>query len=104
MREKQKEVLQTLLSLVALPEKEKGCRSYGIYGDIEDNNVFNLVSEWDTRQHLDQHMRSDKFSILLGTKSLLKEPIEIQIFTISDTEGMDAVNSVRKKMKRIFTT
>ena len=101
--EKQKEVLQTLLSLVALPEKEKGCRSYGIYGDIEDNNVFNLISEWDTRQHLDQHMRSDKFSVLLGTKSLLNEPMEIQIFTISDTEGMDAVNTVRKKMKRIFT-
>lgn len=102
--EKQKEVLQTLLSLVALPEKEKGCRSYGIYSDIEDDNVFNLISEWDTHQHLDQHMQSNGFSVLLGTKSLLTEPIEIQILTASDTEGMDAVNTVRKKMKCIFTT
>lgn len=101
--EKQKEVLQTLLSLVALPEKEKGCRSYGIYSDITDNNVFNLISEWDTRQHLDQHMRSDGFSVLLGTKSLLTEPMEIKIFTVSGTEGMEAVNTIRKKMKRIFT-
>lgn len=95
--EKQKEVLQTLLSLIELPEKEKGCLSYGIFADIEDENIFNLISEWQTRQHLDHHMRSDRFSVLLGTKSLLSEPMNIQIFTVSDSEGFEAVNSVRKK-------
>ena len=95
--EKQKEVLQTLLSLIELPEKEKGCLSYGIFADIEDENVFNLISEWQTRQHLDHHMRSDRFSVLLGTKSLLSEPMKIQIFTVSECEGFEAVNSVRKK-------
>ena len=100
--EKQKEVLQTLLSLVSLPEKEKGCRSNGIYSDIENDNVFNLISEWETRQQLDHHMQSDGFGVLLGTKSLLIKPMEIQIFTISDAEGMEAVDAVRKKMKRIF--
>ncbi len=100
--EKQKEVLQTLLSLAVLLEKEEGCRSYGIYNNIEDDNVYNLISEWETRRQLDQHMRSDGFSVLLGTNSLLNEPMEIQTFTISDTEGMEAVNTVRKKMKRIF--
>jgi quinol monooxygenase YgiN len=95
--EKQKEVLLTLLSLMKLPEKEKGCLSYGIYADIEDENVFNLISEWQTRQHLDQHMRSDRFSVLLGIKSLLAEPVKIQIVTVSDSEGIEAVNSVRKK-------
>ena len=65
--------------------------------DIEDKNVFNLISEWQTRQHLDHHMRSDRFSVLLGTKSLLSEPLKIQIFAVSDFEGMEAVNFVRKK-------
>lgn len=95
--EKQKEVLQTLLSLVALPEQEKKCRSYGIYSDIEDDNVFTLISEWETRLHLDNYLRSDGFSVLLGTKSLLAESMEIQIVTISNIEGMEAVNTVRKK-------
>jgi len=93
--EKQKEVLQTLLSLVASPEKEKGCLSYAIFGDIEDANVFNLFSEWDTRQHLDQHIRSDRFSVLLGTKCLLSEPLQIKIATVAEFEGMDAVCSAR---------
>jgi len=37
------------------------------------------------------------FSVLLGTKSLLCEPLKIQIFKVSDPEGIEAVNSVRKK-------
>ena len=100
--EKQKEVLQTLISLIEPPGKESGCLSYGIFCDIEDQNVFNLISEWKTRQHLDHHMASDKFSVLLGTKSLLYEPIKFQIFTVSDTEGIEAINSVRKKLKPIY--
>ena len=95
--EKQKEVLLTLLSLIERPEKEKGCLSYGIFTDIEDKNVFNLISEWQTRQHLDHHIKSDKFSVLLGIKSLLKEQIKIQIVTVSDSEGVEAVNALRKK-------
>jgi len=102
--EKQKEVLQTLTSMVVPPGNEKGCLSYCIYNDIEDQNVFNLISEWETRRYLDQHMRSERFSVLLGTKSLLSEPMQIQILTIESPEGMEAVNAVRKKMKRIFPT
>ncbi len=95
--EKQKEVMQTLLSLINPPEKECGYLNYGIFCDIEDKNIFNLISEWETRQLLDHHMQSDRFSVLLGIKSLLYEPLQIQIFTVSDTEGIEAVNSVRKK-------
>jgi hypothetical protein len=40
---------------------------------------------------------SAKFGVLLGTKSLLCEPLKIQIFTVSDSERIEAVNPVRKK-------
>jgi quinol monooxygenase YgiN len=99
--EKQKEVLQTLLSMIGTMGKEKGCLSYDIFCDIEDKNVFTLISEWETRQHLDHHMRSDRFSVLLGTKSLLCEPLKIQISTVSDSEGIEAVNAVRNKKELI---
>ena len=95
--EKQKEVMQTLLSMVESPGKDSGYLSYGIFCDIEDKNVFNLISEWKTRQDLDDHIKSYRFSVLLGTKSLLCEPLKFQIFTVSDSEGIEAVNSVRKK-------
>jgi len=95
--EKQKEVMQTLLSMIESFEKDSRYLSYGIFCDIEDKNVFNLISEWETRQNLDHYIRSDLFSVLLGTKSLLCEPLKFQIFTVSDSEGIEAVNSVREK-------
>jgi len=95
--EKRKEVLQTLLSFISPPGKKKGCLSYCIFNDINDKNIFNLISEWETRRHMDLHIRSERFRVLLGTKSLLCEPLKIQILTVLDSEGIEAVNFVRKK-------
>jgi quinol monooxygenase YgiN len=95
--QKQKEVFQTLLSLLEPHGKAKGCLRYEIFNDIEDGNVFNLISEWETRQHLDEHLKSAKFTVLLGIKSLLCEPLQFQIITTAAIEGIEAVHSVRKK-------
>ena len=95
--EKQKEVMQTLLSMIASTEKERGCLSHHVLRDIEDENVFSLIDEWETREDLDQHIRSAKFGVLLGTKSLLCEPPNIQIHTVSNSEGIAAVIAARNK-------
>jgi quinol monooxygenase YgiN len=95
--EKQKEVVQTLLSLIESHGEQKGCLSYAIFCDIQNKNNLNMISEWETRQHIDSYMRSERFSVLLGTKSLLCEPMEIQIFTVSRDEGIEAFNSLKDK-------
>ena len=95
--EKQKEVMQTLLSMIESTGKERGCLSHHVFRDIEDENVFSLIDEWETREDLDQHIRSAKFGVLLGTKSLLCEPPNIQIHTVSNSEGMAAVIAARSK-------
>jgi len=93
------EMTQTLISTIEPMAKESGCISCGIFCDIEDKNRFCLLEEWKTREELDQHIASHQFSILLGTKVLLCEPLNIQIFTVSRSEGMDAVHSIRDQKK-----
>jgi len=95
--EKQKEVMETLRSMIEPTGKEKGCLSYDVFCDIEDKNVFSLHEEWETREDLDHHIKSERFSVLLGTKSLLCEPLKIEIHTISHSEGMETVNAARGK-------
>ena len=95
--EKRTEVMQTLLSMIEPTENGKGCLSCHISRDIEDKNVFSLIEEWDTREDLDDHIRSARFSVLLGTKSLLFEPPKIHIHTVSQSEGMETVNAARRK-------
>lgn len=98
--EKRKEVMQTLLSIIGSHKECGGCLGYSVSCDIEDVNIFNLISEWATRKDLDQHMKSDRFSVILGTKSLLCKPMSIQIFTVTSTEGMEAVYAARKNNQK----
>jgi quinol monooxygenase YgiN len=95
--EKQKELVQTLLSMVELMENKTGCVSYGVFCSIEDQNLLSLLQEWQTRKDLDLHLKSEMFGILLGTKSLLSKPHGIHIYTIQRSEGIEAVHSARGK-------
>jgi quinol monooxygenase YgiN len=95
--EKQLEFSQTLFSMIELTRKETGCLNYNATCDIEDNNRFNLLAEWETREDLDNHIRSTRFGVLLGSKTLWSEPMEIQILTVFDSEGIAAVIYLREK-------
>ncbi|KJS32371.1 MAG: antibiotic biosynthesis monooxygenase [Desulfatitalea sp. BRH_c12] len=95
--EKQKELVQTLLSVMAAMEKEEGCLSHTLFGAIENNNQLNLLVEWQTRKCLDRHLRSKMFGVLLGTRSLLNEPHAIRIYTVLRSEGMESVHTARGK-------
>jgi quinol monooxygenase YgiN len=95
--EKQKELVQTILSMIGSMEKVAGCLSYALFCNLEDRNLLNLLEEWQTRKDLDQHLRSDLFSVLLGTKSLLTEPHGIHIYTIDQSEGIEAVANAHRQ-------
>jgi quinol monooxygenase YgiN len=97
LMEKRTEMMQTLLSMIEPVGKEKGCLSYDVFCDMEDNQVFSLIQEWETREDLDRHIRSERFSALLGTKSLLAKPLEINIHTVSHSQGVEVVNALRGK-------
>ncbi|MGD8290858.1 MAG: antibiotic biosynthesis monooxygenase [Desulfobacterales bacterium] len=98
LAEKRTEVMQTLLSMIEPTENGKGCLSCHVSRDIEGKNVFSLIQEWETREDLEEHIKSARFSVLLGTKNLLCEPPQIQIHTVSHSEGMETINATRGKI------
>jgi quinol monooxygenase YgiN len=97
LTEKRTEVMQTLLSMIQPTENGRGCLSCHVLRNMEDKNVFSMITEWKNREDLDDHIKSDRFSVLLGTKSLLCEPQQIEIHTVSRSEGMETVNIARGK-------
>jgi quinol monooxygenase YgiN len=97
--EKHKEVVQTLLSLMSSMDREAGCLSYAFLSDIKDRNILYVFEEWENRQRLNNHLKSDLFGVLLGIKSLLRQPLGINIYTVQKAEGMNAVLSVRSKYR-----
>ena len=96
--EKQLEVVQTLLSMIEPAAKEAGCINFTVLCDIEDKNRFSMLGEWETREDLNHHFVSHRFGALLGTKSLLGSPMQIQIHTVSQSEGMEAIEAARRSI------
>ena len=71
----QVEINQSLKGLAAKVKKLDGCKDTKVYQDVDDENIFFLVEEWQKQRLLDDHMKSSLFGALLGFKGLLiKEP------------------------------
>ena len=94
---KRKELLQTLHAIVQQIRNEKGCTKYSAYQNIENNNTFSLIEEWTTQQNLNNHLRSELFTVLLGAKNLMSKPLDIKFNEISSTTGMELVKKARGK-------
>ena len=74
----QVEINQSLKGIAAKVKKLDGCKDTKVYQDVDDENIFFLVEEWQKQRLLDDHMKSSLFGALLGTKGLLIKDPEIK--------------------------
>jgi len=95
LADKKLELSQTLLSLIEPVERETGCESYAVFCDIHAGNRFCLIEEWETREDLERHIKSHRFGVLLGTKTLLRKPLNIKIYEVSHLQGVECIESIR---------
>jgi quinol monooxygenase YgiN len=89
--ENRKEFLQTLHPLIDRVRQEKGCIRYEVYQDVENENTFILVEEWEAQADLDEHLRSDRFAVLLGALRLLSDTPEIKFSMLAQTKEIGAL-------------
>jgi quinol monooxygenase YgiN len=91
----QKELFQTISSLIGLVKREKGCLEYHFYQEAGDENAFVLIGEWETRDAWSSHLSSDNFAILLGSISLLCHRTHIDFELLSHVADIEEITRVR---------
>ena len=87
--EKCLELRQTLLALTEPTRNEKDCLDHHALQDIEHENSFTLFQQWLSRDALEKHMCSERFAVLMGTRSLLIRPPEIIINTVTESTALE---------------
>lgn len=92
LSEKRVELSQTIASLSSAIRKEKGCRRCDFCQSLEDENRLFLLEEWDTRQNLINHMKSDHFKVLRGAMNLLAEPYDRLFHTALRQKGIEGLD------------
>ncbi|MDZ7695696.1 MAG: antibiotic biosynthesis monooxygenase family protein [Deltaproteobacteria bacterium] len=81
--EKRMELSQAVASLIGPIRTEKGCLRCAFCRSVEDENEFHIFEEWDTRENLNSHLKSDRFRVLRGAMNLLQEPYEMVTHTVT---------------------
>lgn len=75
------ELKKELQNLVGPTCEEEGCINYDLHQSQEDENLFMFYENWDSKNHLERHLASSHIQHFLEKeKSLLAEPISIQLF------------------------
>ena len=89
------ELRQTVNALIEPTRKDKGCLSHNVYQDIEHDNILSLVGIWENRADLNEHLCSDRFTVLMGAANLMSQPPEISIGEVTVYKDWEAIEDVR---------
>jgi quinol monooxygenase YgiN len=79
------ELIECLRSILPGFRKEKGCLGYSVYRDFEKENTYRVIGEWQTRQAMETHFKTQNFEVLIGAARVLGETFEMNIAEVLKT-------------------
>ena len=91
-----KELMQTFRSLSDPIRSENGCRSCRLYREVGNEEAVIVIQEWDSKNHWDDHLRSEEFAVMIGAMSLLdrREAVELQILDqLESSRSIEAIKA-----------
>lgn len=92
---KRTEFLQVVNSLFNSNQNNIGYISYDAYQNTQDPNSLYLVQLWENIDLLNEHLRSEMFTVFLGAMKILLEgePV-VEIHTIYETETIKSIDEL----------
>ena len=97
---KTKEFLQTMLVIIQRIRLEHGCIECDLLKDVSEENRYRLVGKWKGKDELNNHLRSEEFSVVRGAMSILENKPDIRVFLVSSQEGLDPLQKKGVEEKR----
>ena len=94
------EFVSSMHSFLISIRKEKGCLDFSAYRDSEKENTFIVVGEWQTRQAMERHFKTNEFEVLVGAAKVLGETVAMNIAEVSKTEGIELAREQMASQQR----
>jgi quinol monooxygenase YgiN len=91
---KRSEVLDVLRALRGPAEFSVGCRMCRVFQDVENGDGLTYLVQWDTRQDLEEHLRSERFRRLLPYIEMSMDPPEVEISDLDPLGGLELLVAV----------
>lgn len=87
--EKREELIAALTAMQDASRLEDGCRNYGFFAAIEDENSFIAVEEWESREILEIHFRTEHLrTFTSGVLEMVEGTPSVEIHEITGTDDI----------------
>ncbi len=94
---KHQEILDILLSVKGPTLAAPSCRACSIYEEHGDEQTIAYLELWQSPLELYRHIRSALYSRVLEAMELSTREPEVSFHTITETHGMELIQSLRSK-------
>jgi quinol monooxygenase YgiN len=81
------EFVDSMRSLLPEFRKENGCLECSMYQDFDEKHAFCIVTDWETREAMQKHFKTQKFEVLIGAAKVLGETFEMIMAEIKGSRG-----------------
>ncbi len=95
-----RKVIASLSPLIGSTRAQPGCRACSLLFDAEDPRRLLLWEEWDTQDHLDCHLRSADYRLILAAIELSQEAPQLRFDTVATRAGLEVVEAARTPRTR----
>ena len=92
---KQQVVVDILRSVIGPTRIKSGCMDCAVYTNQGEGQTILYLEQWQSREPLDRHIRSELYFRVLSAMELANEPPEIYFHEVSETRGLEYVESLR---------
>ena len=93
--ERRAEVLEIFQAIQGPVLAQPGCAACSIYEEQGPERAVMLVENWETREALERHLRSEAYRLILGAMELSDGQPEVRFDHVSTTEGMELITRTR---------
>ncbi len=79
---KRDEIISKSHDLIKFTHLEPGCISYDLYASIEDEDVLIMLEQWENREVLEAHMKTEHFKMFgILIEEFVAKKIDIAIYS-----------------------
>ena len=93
-------MIDILRTMENLTRSKPGCQCCCLYEQLNDTHAVLYVEQWESREALQQHVRSSMYMRLLTAMELSSETPEIQFHEIAGTRGLEFIEEMRSESDR----
>ena len=93
--ENQKELTQTISLLLGQSRTAWGRLSSRLYSEIDSEDNYVLMEEWESRAHWARYLKSYDFAVLFGAITALSNTAQLEFMLLSRVAGMEAISAER---------